>query len=78
MEMILTDRELRTVESVFGELAKMPYDELNKFLGSLTIKEMIEIYMKLSYREYCERRGMDYEDMAEEDFVEAACEKYGV
>lgn len=76
--MRLTDKELGTIEGVFGELVKMPFADLNKFLGSLTIKEMTELYMKLSYRGYCEQRGIRYEDMTTEDLISAAQEKYGV
>ncbi len=43
----LNVKEVRTVIAVFSELEKMPYGELNKFLGSLTIKEMQELYRKL-------------------------------
>ena len=45
--MNINENEVRTIISVFGELKKLPYEELNKHLGSLTIEEMDETYLKL-------------------------------
>ena len=67
----LTKEEKRTVREVFGELLRKPYDELNSYLGSLTIKEMMWLYRKLNYEDYCEERGIRYEDMTEDDFIDA-------
>ncbi len=69
--MTLTLEEKRTVRAVFGELLRKPYGELNSYLGSVTIKEMRRLYSKLSYEDYCEERGIRYEDMTEEDFIDA-------
>lgn len=38
--MRFTERETRTVLAVLDSLMHMSYDELNKFVGSETIKEM--------------------------------------
>lgn len=43
----LNEKEIRTVLAVFEEMAKMPYDKLNSFLGSLTIQEMQQLNSKL-------------------------------
>lgn len=69
--MKLSENEKRTVKAVFGELLKKPYSELNCFLGSLTIEEMKKIYSKLRYEQYCDNRGIKYEDMIEDDFISA-------
>ena len=69
--MKLTTNEKRTVKGVFGELIKKPYSELNSFLGSITIKEMQKLYSKLRYEQYCDDRGIKYEDMTEDDFISA-------
>ena len=69
--MKLTANEKRTVKAVFGELLKKPYSELNCFLGSLTIEEMQKLYSKLRYEQYCDERGINYEDMTEDDFISA-------
>ena len=37
----LTEGETRTVLAVFNELTRMKYSELNKFLGSVTIEDML-------------------------------------
>lgn len=69
--MKLSANEKRTVKAVFGELLKKPYSELNCFLGSLTIEEMQKLYSKLRYEQYCDYRGIKYEDMTEDDFISA-------
>ena len=53
---------------------KFTEKELNKFLGSTTIVEMMTLANKMRYAEYCERHGIAYEDMTDEDFVDAALE----
>ena len=72
--MTLTANEKRTVLAVFDELGKKSYSELNTFLGSVTIREMQELCQKLRYEEYCDQRGITYEEMTEDDFVDAAME----
>lgn len=69
--MTLNERELRTVQAVFGELVIMGDRKLNAFLGSITIEEMKAIYSKLHYAPYCEKHGIRYEDMTDEDFEDA-------
>ena len=64
------------VLAVFGELNKKRDAELNMYLGSETIKEMRTLYDKLRYEEYCERRGITYEEMTEEDFIDAYEHEY--
>lgn len=64
----LTQNEKRTICAVFGELLRKPYNELNTFLGSLTIEEMQKLYSKLHYEDYCIRHEIRYEDMTEADF----------
>lgn len=72
--MKFTEKELRTIEAVFDSLSKLEYAELNKFLGSMTIVEMMTLANKMRHAEYCERHGIAYEDMTDEDFVDAALE----
>lgn len=74
--MTLTKKEKRVVLAVFGELNKKRDTELNMYLGSETIKEMRTLYDKLRYEEYCERRGITYEEMTEEDFIDAYEHEY--
>lgn len=38
---LINENQVRTILSVFGELERLPYDELNKYLGNITIEEMI-------------------------------------
>ena len=73
--MTLTANEKRTVLAVFEELNKRKYSELNTFLGSITIREMQALYQKLRYEGYCERHGLTYEEMTDDDFIDAAMEE---
>jgi hypothetical protein len=73
--MNLTANEKRIVLAVFTELLKKPYKELNSFLGSLTIYQMQELASKLRYEGYCERHGIRYEDMTDDDFAMASEEE---
>lgn len=74
--MTLTKKEKIVVLAVFDELNKKRNAELNMYLGSETIKEMRTLYDKLRYEEYCERRGITYEEMTEEDFIDAYKHEY--
>lgn len=58
----LTENEVRTVLSVFGELRKMKYGNLNTFLGSITINEMNELYSKLNGWYQGEVLGKEYDE----------------
>ena len=73
--MTLTANEKRTVLAVFEELNKRKYSELNTFLGSITIREMQALYQKLRYEGYCERHGITYEEMTDDDLLDAAMEE---
>lgn len=44
---IFTENEARNVLAVYEELSKMKYEDLNKFLGSMTIQTMHQVYNKL-------------------------------
>ena len=74
--MTLSEKEKRVVLGVFGELMGRKYSELGTFLGSETIKEIQTLYSKLRHEEYCKRRGITYEEMTEDDFVDAYEHEY--
>lgn len=69
----MTDKEKRIVMAVFGTLlGEHTRNELNAApfnLGSLTIKEMQDMYNHLKYDDYCKSRGITYERMTEDDFM---------
>lgn len=69
-----TEKEYRTIEAVFDSLAHLDWDEANKFLGSMTIKEMLVLNNKMRYDGYCKRHGISYEEMTEDDFIDVALE----
>lgn len=70
-----TEKEYRTIEAVFDSLAHLDWDEVNKFLGSMTIKEVWALNQKMRYDGYCKRNGISYEEMTDDDFVDAYLEE---
>ena len=74
--MKLTAAEMRTIEAVICEVARMPYSQMNTFLGSMTCKEVAALAHKFQYADYCERHGVEYEDMTADDFEQAYMEMY--
>lgn len=69
--MELTNREVKTLKAVLYDLVTtFTDDEMNKFMGSKTIKEMKALQQKLYYSDYCEEHGIRYEDMTEDDFMQ--------
>lgn len=72
-----TEKEARTVLAVFDSLMRKPDRELNTFIGSVTIEEMKELYYKLHYHPFCEKHGIKYEEMTEEDYIDAWDEMHG-
>lgn len=67
----MTREEKRTVLAVFGELVKKDYNELNTFLGSVTIREMTRMYDRLKYEDWCDEHGISYEGMTDDDRIQA-------
>ena len=48
MKKTINEKQVRNVLAVYTELERMPYSQLNKFLGSVTIEEMIELRRELA------------------------------
>lgn len=75
--MKFTEMEIATIHAVLSALVTdFRTDELNKFLGSETINNMVTLENKLCFREFCERKGKAYEELTDEDFDEYYTEKY--
>lgn len=74
--MEFTRQEQRTILAVLSGILCLPYKEQNKIIGSLTIEDASRLYSKMKYAPYCERHGIAYEDMAEEDFEYAYREEW--
>lgn len=69
--MEITEREVRTLKAVLYDLVTTFQDyELNRFMGSETIKDMKALQQKLYYYDYCQEHGIAYEDMTEDDFMQ--------
>lgn len=63
--------EERLVFVVLDELMKLGYNKLNSIFGTLTIEDMQLLHSKLHYNDYCERHGVKYEEMTDEDYIRA-------
>ena len=69
----LSENEVRTVYAVFESLKEQFTDnELNKFIGSVTIKEMNTLISKIRTNEYCKEHGIAYEEMTDDDYYDYA------
>lgn len=73
--MTLNANEKRTVLAVFEGLLEQPYSEINRFIGSITIREMQVLYAKLDAEEYCDRHHVRFENMTDDDFENMALER---
>ena len=70
-KMELTYKEVRTLKAVLSDLVTTFQDyELNRFMGSETIKDMKALQQKFHYYDYCQEHGIAYEDMTEDDFIQ--------
>ena len=72
----MTKQEKNVVMAVFSTLLEKSYSELNTFMGSITIQEMKNLYNCLKYEDYCQRHNVSYEDMTEDDFMQAYEEEH--
>ena len=68
----MTDKDKNLVRVVFHELDRLPYKQLNTILGSVTIKEMHELLLKLETEEYRRERNIKFQCMTDEDFDDYA------
>ena len=76
--MILTNKEVRTLKAVLSDLVTTFQDyELNRFMGSETIKDMKVLQQKFHYYDYCQEHGITYEDMTIDDFIQEYEERMG-
>lgn len=72
MGITLTSEENKIVLAVFTDLQmNFSEDELHKFIGSETLKEMARIRAKLRYEWYYDKYGVPFEEMDEFDFEQA-------
>lgn len=70
--MEFTYKEINTLRAVLYDLTVTFNDhELYRFMGSETIKDMKALQQKLHYYDYCMAHGIAYEDMTEDDFIQA-------
>lgn len=76
MGITLTSEENKTVLAVLTDLQmNFTEAELNRFIGSETLKEMARIRGKLRYEWYYDKYGVPYEEMDEDDFERAYFEE---
>lgn len=74
--MTFTEREINVIAAVMLELSRMHDDDLNRIIGSETIKDVHKLSSKLYHREYCDKHGIRFEDMTDADFEQAYFERF--
>ena len=74
--MKLTNNELKVIEAVFEDILRNENGDIHQRFGSLTIEAIQNIHSKIHYNEYCERHGISYEEMTDEDYEEAYSEEW--
>ena len=72
----MTKEEKRTVRAILAEVLYMG-NKANTIWGSETLKEARKLWYKLECEPYCERHGIKFEDMTDEDFAQMYYEEYG-
>lgn len=68
--MKFTARDMQVIEGILEDLCRMPYDKLNSFLGSETIKDMQNLRLRMKYADYMKEHGIKtLEDMTADDYA---------
>ena len=71
-EMTFTGDEVRTIYVVLDQMRDFGWEKSR--LGTITWREMLELSSKIRCYDYCKRNGIKYEEMTDDDFLEAALE----
>ena len=74
--MKLTEEELKTIECALSVLAGMKTNDLRNLCGSILMKDILELEGKFRYRDYCERHGVKFEELTDDDFMREYYERY--
>lgn len=67
----LTPKEKRTVYEFFAFVLDKPDSELHSFIGSETLSNAKKLFRKLQLEEWCKEHGKRFENMTEDDFMNA-------
>lgn len=70
----LTDEERRLITAILGRLRNLPHEEQEKLLGTCGVPIMYRLERKLHYYPYWSKHGIRFEDMTEDDYVDAYLE----
>lgn len=70
----LTAREATMVRSVLAELLMRP--DVRTWVGSITIEDIQNLCSRMLYNDYCIKNNIRYEDMTDDDFMNAYFDKY--
>ena len=71
MKVRLTADEKHLLYCALDELCRMPYRELNRHFGSLTIQDIQKLHHKMHYDGYCRKHGIRLKDMTDYDYIRA-------
>lgn len=74
--MTLTAREATMLLGILEDLQRKPMNELNKWMGSQTIKQMGELAHRMRYNDYCVEHHMSVDEMTEDDYMRDYYDRY--
>lgn len=72
--MTINSSEKRTIMAVLNEVLCMP--NVHSILGSITIEDAQKLYDRMRFEDYCTAHGIAYEDLTDEDRMQAYYEEY--
>ena len=72
--MPMTEEELKLVYALLQSFSELPYGEQLKMLGSIGVTMAYKLERKMHYYPYCQSHGIRFEDMTEDDYVNAYLE----
>lgn len=76
IEMKFTEQQERLVFIVLDEIIRKPTQELRSMFGTCTIDEIMELYDRMKLDDYCQRHGVEYENLTEDDRMTYADEMW--
>lgn len=71
----LNEDERLTVTALLSAFVHLPHDEQQRMLGSIGVPKAYRLERKLYYYYYWSKHGIRFEDMTENDYVDAYLER---
>ena len=72
--MELTSEEMKLVKAILTAFSELPYAQQEKMLGNMGVAMAYRLERKMHYYPYWSKHGIAFEDMTEDDYVDAYLE----